>query len=80
MPSAESPYRTLRSYVPVLVQAAILAAVGWVGFHTGPGRILSRSQAWLLVMSLMAGFAVVAGHGITGYWRGILIDSHRAAL
>ena len=75
MPSVESPYRTLSSYVPVLVQAAILATVGWVGLHTGPGRILSRTQAWLLIMLLLAGFAVVAGHGITGYWRGILIDA-----
>ncbi len=31
-------------------------------------------RAWLLVLVLMAFFAVLAGHGVTGYWRGILIS------
>lgn len=30
---------------------------------------------WWETMVLLAGFAIVAGHGITGYWFGALIDS-----
>jgi len=37
--------------------------------------------AWLAIAVLMAAFAAVAGHGITGLWRGVLIDDrHRISL
>lgn len=31
---------------------------------------------WTAIMVLLAAFIAVAGHGITGYWRGALIDSN----
>jgi hypothetical protein len=37
--------------------------------------------AWVLIAALMACFAVVAGHGVTGLARGVLIDErHRITL
>ena len=37
--------------------------------------------AWLLIAGLMAAFAAVAGHGVTGLARGVLIDErHRITL
>jgi hypothetical protein len=35
-----------------------------------------RSGTWLAVLSLLGLFALVAGHGVTGLWWGVLIDSH----
>lgn len=32
--------------------------------------------AWLGIAVLMAALAAVAGHGVTGLWRGVLIDDH----
>jgi hypothetical protein len=53
----------------------LLAVIAWVGLRVRPGGSLSRSGAWLLILGLMTAFAVLAGRGITGYWRGILIDN-----
>jgi hypothetical protein len=64
-------------------------ASSWMGWHTATLLILvailvllealalpaQRFGAWLLIMGLLAAFAVVAGHGITGLWLGVLIDS-----
>ncbi|MGH3073027.1 MAG: hypothetical protein ACRDNB_12280 [Gaiellaceae bacterium] len=37
--------------------------------------------AWLAIAALMAAVAAVAGHGVTGFWRGVLIDDrHRLSL
>ena len=37
--------------------------------------------AWVAIAALMAAFAAVAGHGVTGLWRGVLIDDrHRLSL
>jgi hypothetical protein len=55
----------------VLGLTAILVVIGWVGL-TFPDR---RATVWLVVLVLLAAFAVLAGHGITGSWRGILIDA-----
>jgi hypothetical protein len=71
---SRSPYRKLGTNGFLMVQIALLAAIAWVGWNAGPERLFSRPQAWLIVLALMTGFAVVAGRGITGYWRGILID------
>ncbi len=51
---------------------AILIAIGWVGLHADP---YDRLGVWLCIMGLMVAFAVLAGYGATGHWRGILIDS-----
>ncbi len=55
----------------VLGLAAILVAIAVVGL-TFSDR---RGTVWLVVLVLLAAFAVVSGHGITGHWRGILIDA-----
>lgn len=34
-----------------------------------------RFSAWLVIMALLISFALIAGHGITGHWLGLLIDS-----
>jgi hypothetical protein len=39
--------------------------------------IRSPLQAWVAVMVLSTALVVVAGHGITGLWRGFLLDSRR---
>lgn len=37
--------------------------------------------AWVAIAALMTAFAAVAGHGVTGLWRGVLIDDrHRVSL
>lgn len=33
-----------------------------------------RLCAWLVILILLTVFAVIAGHGVTGMWRGLLID------
>jgi hypothetical protein len=33
-----------------------------------------RLWAWVVTLGLLALFAAIAGQGITGYWRGVLID------
>lgn len=38
-------------------------------------RPTHRFEAWLILMGLLTAFALVAGHGVTGYWLGVLIDS-----
>ncbi|MEZ4672580.1 MAG: hypothetical protein R3E39_32165 [Anaerolineae bacterium] len=34
-----------------------------------------RFEMWLVTMGLLAVFAVIAGHGVTGLWKGLLIDT-----
>ncbi len=47
--------------------------LGWLGQRT--------VVAWLLIAFLMGAFAAVAGHGVTGLARGVLIDDrHRITL
>jgi hypothetical protein len=70
-----SPYRNPRLYGILVIQFALLAGIAWVGLNAGPAQRFPRSQAWLMITGLLAAFAVVAGRGITGYWRGVLIDN-----
>ena len=58
----------------------LLAAIGVLGISL-PANVdqlsfLGQSSlfAWLAIAVLMTGVAVVAGHGITGLFRGVLID------
>lgn len=54
-----------------LALLVIVVAIGLVGlFLTSWDRL----WAWLLTLILLAFFAMVAGHGIMGLWRGLLID------
>ncbi|MEW6181754.1 MAG: hypothetical protein AB1500_01065 [Bacillota bacterium] len=50
---------------------AIIAAIMLIGLLASSGDKLC---AWLGIIALMAVFTTVAGHGVTGLWRGLLID------
>lgn len=71
-PSDPNQYTRLETYKFLFVLLAILGAIAWIGLSTNPAN---RVQSWLWVLLLLAGFAIVLGRGVTGYWRGILIDS-----
>jgi hypothetical protein len=49
---------------------ALLVAIAYVGL-----RVDERARAWVIILVLMASFAVLNGQGITGALWGILIDS-----
>lgn len=49
----------------------IIVAITLVGLLT-PSTF--RLWAWLSILILLALFAIIAGHGVTGLWRGLLID------
>lgn len=66
---------------------AIVAAIGVIGVvlpRTSGGLFFLGGRtvlAWLLIAGLMGAFAAVAGHGVTGLARGVLIDErHRITL
>jgi len=71
----KSVYREPRTYRIFVGQIVLLALIAVVGLRVRPSGFLSRSNAWLIILVMMATFAILAGRGITGYWRGILIDS-----
>lgn len=71
----QSPYKQKGLWGLLIVQVLILAGIGAIGYNAGIDKYFSRREAWLLILALMTIFAVLAGLGITGYWRGILIDS-----
>lgn len=65
----------------------IVVAIGVVGVSLprSGGQLAFLGQrtvlAWLAIAVLMAAFAAVAGHGVTGLARGVLIDErHRVTL
>ncbi|MDQ3818692.1 MAG: hypothetical protein M3362_13575 [Acidobacteriota bacterium] len=61
-------------YLYGLVLLAIILVVGLIGWRfpvNAPNQII---EVWLVNMLLLALFAVIAGRGITGVWRGVLID------
>ena len=63
-------------------------ALQWTGWHTVGLLIIivlmvlvglliplrARLWAWVVNLILLAAFATIAGQGITGLWRGLLID------
>lgn len=58
---------------------AILAAIAGVGVvvpwaASSRGYQDARLLAWLVVLALFGGLAVVVGHGLTGLARGVLVD------
>jgi hypothetical protein len=79
--------RTRWRGVHTFLLGLILVAISVVGIslpRTG-GQLGFLGQrtivAWLLIAALMAAFAAVAGHGVTGLARGVLIDDrHRLSL
>jgi hypothetical protein len=76
-------WRAHHSFLLGLIVAGI-AVVG-IALPRHDGRLLFLGQrtvvAWLAIAALMAAFAAVAGHGVTGLWRGVLVDDrHRLSL
>ncbi len=67
---ASSPYRKARTYSHLFALIGILVLIAWVGLFSG----WRLTGVWVWTLVLLAAFAVVAGHGITDVWRGILID------
>lgn len=49
----------------------IVLLIGLVGLLASPTFTLT---AWLVILTLLTGFTIVAGHGVTGLWHGLLID------
>jgi hypothetical protein len=67
-----SPYSSLVTYKYLFVLIAILFAMALLGLRSTEQ---TRVAAFFLILLLMAAFAVVTGRGMTGHWRGILIDA-----
>jgi hypothetical protein len=67
----EWPRKTKWTIRHTLGLLAIIAATLMLGFVTPRTQMF---WAWIGTMILLTGFATVAGHGILGLWRGLLID------
>jgi hypothetical protein len=70
-----------------LLLGVIVVAIGVVGISLprSGGQLAFLGQrtvlAWLVIAALMVAFTAVAGHGVTGLARGLLIDErHRVTL
>ncbi|HLZ58815.1 MAG TPA: hypothetical protein VKR06_17885 [Ktedonosporobacter sp.] len=66
VPAAPRPAWTIWHTLSIIV---LLVATGLVGWF-----IPSRLIAWLVSMTLLIAFIAIAAHGVTGTWRGALID------
>ncbi len=81
---AERPrWRSAHTFGLVAILAGI--AVLGISLPQSGGQLGFLGQrtvvGWLAVAALMAALAAVAGHGVTGLWRGVLIDDrHRVSL
>ncbi|HHL32491.1 MAG TPA: hypothetical protein ENJ41_07875 [Oceanospirillales bacterium] len=59
---------------PVIIGLlAILALIGFIGLYAETIHF-SKLDSWSLILLLLIAFVVLTGYGITGMWRGILID------
>lgn len=81
--AARARWRGAHTFLLCLILAAI-SVVG-ISLPRAGGQLGFLGQrtifAWLLIAALMAAFAAVAGHGVTGLARGVLIDDrHRLSL
>lgn len=81
---------SLQDYRDLLILVLILIAIAcvslWNAWHIGEkgAALFKAKEAWTMFdgavakwrayLVLLAAFAAVAGHGVTGYWRGILVD------
>ncbi len=65
------PIRFTSTYYILAGLIGILVLIGWLGINVSAAQ---RSATWLQVLALMSVFVVLVGRGITGHWRGILID------
>ena len=79
--AVSSPKRPL--WTPQHTLALLVIVIGIIGLgllprlrDTPPPNDGYTLGAWLVTMALLAAFVFVAGHGITGLWRGALIDEN----
>jgi hypothetical protein len=49
----------------------IVAGIGLIAWHV---RGANRVGGWIAIMALLLLFTLIAGHGVSGLWRGALID------
>ncbi len=64
---------TGRHTLALLVLVLAIAFMGWLApLFWGPST--GRLAGWILTLVLMTVFTMVAGQGITGLWRGVLLD------
>ena len=83
----EAAQRSLWRPLHTWALVAIVGGIAFIGVSV-PSNVRqfgiigeSTLVAWLLIAGLMGLFAVVAGHGVTGLGRGVLIDDrHRLSL
>lgn len=71
LPESKTPAKHPGSVWHLLGSVALLAAIGWAGLRPDA----DQTRAWVITLVLMTAFATLNGHGITGVWRGILIDN-----
>ena len=81
---AEKPlWRPLHTWALIVIVAAIAVVGISLPANVQQLAFLGESTlfAWVLIAALMALFTIVAGHGVTGIGRGVLIDDrHRLSL
>ena len=85
LPMTEGGTWRLRHTAGITACAAGIVAVGIliprVIDDQGGGVTHARLFAWLVIAVLLAAFTAVVGAGITGMWRGVLVDNrHRMSL
>ena len=54
----------------------VLVLIGTLGWQYRTSEFLQSNPVgvWLGILGLLAIFGTIAGHGVTGHWRGLLID------
>jgi hypothetical protein len=73
MPSTSNSRKVIESvFLLLIIVAAVL--IGWL-WKVPTSKPDQAVTVWLLNMGLLVAFALIAGHIITGVWRGVLIDS-----
>lgn len=70
-PNQAPPAKYPGSFLHLAGSVVLLVAIAWAGLR----QDVAQTRAWVVILVLMTAFAVLNGHGITGVWRGILIDN-----
>jgi hypothetical protein len=69
MPTA--PQARNWSFWHTFALVVIVAGIGLIAWYV---RGANRVGGWIAIMALLLLFTLIAGHGVTGLWRGALID------
>lgn len=70
-PSQAPPAKYQGSVLHLIGSVVLLVAMAWAGLR----QDANQATSWVMILILMTAFAALNGHGITGVWRGILIDN-----